>query len=237
MDMRDHRRNGGKHELQPAREQVVERVRALVRNVQGFDAQVLHQHEARQMRRSAHARGAVVEVGRTRFGIGEEFIEGVGRHRRVDHQHIGHVGNLHDGNEVLERVVTHLLVKRLIDRDGAYRVDDQRIAVGRGAHHRLGADIAAAARAVLDDERLPQLFSELLRDAARQQIGGAARGEGDDDLHGLGGVGRGLCLAGERHEAGQCQAGAQRAARGAQGREANAGGVRGCGFHGFVSLL
>ena len=59
----------------------------------------------------------------------------------------------------------------------------QRVAVRRRAHDRLGADIAAGARPVLDDEWLAEPLRQPLADQARDDVGAAAGGKADDDAH------------------------------------------------------
>ncbi|MPN37740.1 hypothetical protein SDC9_185261 [bioreactor metagenome] len=93
---------------------------------------------------------------------------------------------MHDGHQIHERVVRHALVQALVHRDGTYGIHDQRVAIGRGAHHGFGADVATATGLVVDDERLAQLVAQLLRHGACQQIGRATSGEGDHDLDGFG---------------------------------------------------
>ena len=55
------------------------------------------------------------------------------------------------------------------------------MAIGLRASRSGRADIAAGARLVVDDDGLVPAFAQLLADDARQHIGPAARGEGDDD--------------------------------------------------------
>ena len=57
------------------------------------------------------------------------------------------------------------------------------VAVGAAMRRRLGADVVAAAGAVLDRERLAELVGQPLRDQAGGEIGGAAGRGGDDDAH------------------------------------------------------
>ena len=60
---------------------------------------------------------------------------------------------------------------------------EQRVAVGGRAHDRLGADIAAGARPVLDDELLAEPLRQPLADQARDDVVRAAGGKADDDAH------------------------------------------------------
>jgi hypothetical protein len=58
------------------------------------------------------------------------------------------------------------------------------IVVRRRIHDRLGADIAAGAGPVLDDEVLPEPPREPLTDQARRDVDPAARGKTDNDADG-----------------------------------------------------
>ena len=59
---------------------------------------------------------------------------------------------------------------------------------GADLHAVLVADRAAAARAILHDDLLPEELDQPLRHEARDEIGPAARGTGDDDADGLRGI-------------------------------------------------
>src|SRR5262245_40310451 len=69
-----------------------------------------------------------------------------------------------------------LLVERWIGRE-ADAYDQQRVAVGLGAHHREGADIGIGAGTVDDDERLTEAFRKAVADKACKELGPAAGGE------------------------------------------------------------
>jgi len=60
---------------------------------------------------------------------------------------------------------------------------EQRVAVGRGTHDGLGADIAAATRTVVDNEWLAQSFRQPLAYDPGEDIGPAASGERHDQMH------------------------------------------------------
>ena len=64
----------------------------------------------------------------------------------------------------------------------------QRVAVGLGARGVHGGDRAAAARRVLDEERLAEGALQLVGDGAADQVEAAAGLRGNDDPHRLGGV-------------------------------------------------
>ena len=75
-----------------------------------------------------------------------------------------------------------LLVERRVDGVGrGYR--EQRVAVGRRAHHRLGADIAAGAGLIFDDEGLAEPLGEELAHQPHDDVLRAAGGKADDQVH------------------------------------------------------
>src|SRR5262249_34783780 len=61
------------------------------------------------------------------------------------------------------------------------RLHHQRVAVGLRGEHRLRADDAARARAVLHQHRLPEGVAQVLGDDAAGDVGARARRERDDD--------------------------------------------------------
>src|SRR5215469_7596667 len=75
-----------------------------------------------------------------------------------------------------------LVVERRVDR--LCRTDnEQRVAVRRCAHDRLGADVSASARPVVDDKLLAETLRQPLTDQARRDVTCAARGKADNDAH------------------------------------------------------
>jgi hypothetical protein len=74
------------------------------------------------------------------------------------------------------------VIERGIGRDRR-RHHEERIAVRRRPHDHFGADIAAGARPVLDDELLAEPLRQPLPDQARQNVGRAAGGEADNQVH------------------------------------------------------
>ena len=59
----------------------------------------------------------------------------------------------------------------------------QRIAIRGRPRDRLGADVAAGAGAVLDDELLAEAVRQPLTHQARLDVGRPAGGKADDDAH------------------------------------------------------
>src|SRR5437899_1788759 len=84
------------------------------------------------------------------------------------YEHVWHISDLHDRNQIGYGVVTQPLLQRRFPRDRANLVDYQGIAVRRGPHDELGAYIPPGARFVLDHERLLQSLRELLSNASRK---------------------------------------------------------------------
>ena len=75
----------------------------------------------------------------------------------MDHERDRAGRNLDDRRETLLRVVRQALEEAGVhdERVGGH---EQGVAVGRGAGDLLGADVAAGARLVLDDDGCPQRF-------------------------------------------------------------------------------
>jgi hypothetical protein len=72
-------------------------------------------------------------------------------------QHVRHRGDAGDRGEVLHRVVGAVLDQALVGSVGLVGAEHQHMAVGLGARHRVGADDARAAGAVLDHDRLTEI--------------------------------------------------------------------------------
>ncbi|MNQ81412.1 hypothetical protein D3C85_964340 [compost metagenome] len=139
------------------------------------------------MRRRAIARRGVAQLVRVLSGVGDQLLHVVGGHRRVHHQDVGQVADTDDGREAGFRVVALLLVQADIDGQRAGGAEQDGVAVGLGVGHVLGADVAAGAAAVLDDDVLLERLSEFFGQAARQGVGGAARRKGHDQRDGANG--------------------------------------------------
>ena len=164
-----------------AREHAVHRqVHTLVRHVDqpGAGAQV--EELAREVVRGAEAARAEVELARIGARVGDELGQRAGRYRGMRHHDVRHLRHQRDGREVLDRIVVQLGVQRRADRERR-RDQHDRVAVRRRARRRLRADVAAGAAAVLGHHRLPERSREAVRDQAAEEIGAAARREGQDE--------------------------------------------------------
>jgi len=81
------------------------------------------------------------------------------------------------GREILDRIVGQAGAETHRDRVRARGGKADGVAVRRRLGDRIGADIAAGARAVLDDNLLPEALAELLPHDARDDVGaGAGKG-------------------------------------------------------------
>ncbi len=110
------------------------------------------------------------------LGVGDELGDRLGRNRWIDHHDVGHAHDARDRRDVGNEIEIELVVERCVDRVRRSH-QQQRIAVRRRAHDRLGPDIAAGARPVLDDEWLAEPLRQPLTDEARDDVGRAAGGE------------------------------------------------------------
>jgi len=96
--------------------------------------------------------------------------------------------DLRDRREIRQRVERDLREHVRVDHHRAVEAEQQRVAVGRGLRHLLGADVAARAGAVLDDHLLAEADAERLGHHARAVVGDAAGGERHHDAHRLRGI-------------------------------------------------
>jgi hypothetical protein len=100
----------------------------------------------------------------------------------MHYHHARHADNAGDRSNIANKIVIELIVQRRVDRVVAAG-HEQRIAVRRCAHDRLGADIAAGSRSVLDDEWLAEALRQPLSHQARDGVGRTASGEWRDQTH------------------------------------------------------
>ena len=147
----------------------------------GVALQKLH----RQMRGAAAADRAVGKLSRLAPRMLDKRLEVGQAERRLDDEHLRRGREQRNRREVALGVVAKPLVEVLVDRHRAVSRYEQRVAVRRRLRHRVGADIAAGAAAVLDDERLTESLLQPLRKRAADDVRGRARRVRNDDPHGL----------------------------------------------------
>src|SRR5262245_42692298 len=94
----------------------------------------------------------------------------------------GHAHNARNRRNVAHEIEIELVVKCRCDRAGRARQQD-RVAVGGRAYDRLGTDIAAGTRPILDHERLAEPLRKPLPHQAREDVIRTAGSKADDDAH------------------------------------------------------
>ena len=145
----------------------------------------------RQVQIAADTGRAVVDLAGLRLGRGDVVRQRLHRLRRMHHQHVRHRDHLRDRREIAQHVIGQLLVDQMIDRDRA-GAEQQRVAVGRRAHHGVDAERVAGAAAVLDIELLAQHLAQVLRDTCARVVSAVPPGAvGTRILTGL--FGQGAC--------------------------------------------
>jgi len=89
------------------------------------------------------------------LGIGDELGNCSSWHRWTHHHDEGLAVDARHRRDVADEIEIQLIVKRRVDR--CCRADlKERVAIRWRTHDRLGRDIAARARPILDDERLTE---------------------------------------------------------------------------------
>ncbi len=182
------RRQGGKGDLGIPGDGRVDRLRGAGEgDVHDVEAEFLLEQFARQMRRRADAGSGetvFVRVGLDQF---DQLFDALRRHRRIDRDDVGRIGDHGDRREILDRVVGDLGVQAHIDHEaGAHH--GERVAVGRRLRHFGVGDIAAGAGFVIDVELLAKGGRQFLPDDTGDHIGGSAGGEADQQPHRMIGI-------------------------------------------------
>src|SRR6516225_5189089 len=98
------------------------------------------------------------------------------------HDDIGRPHDACDRRDVADEIEIELVVERRIDCVESTD-QEQRVAVGRGTHDRLGGDVAAGSRTVVDDERLTEPLRKPLTYQARRDVRTASGREANNDAH------------------------------------------------------
>ena len=147
---------------------------ALVGHMRDLDAGADLEQLHRQMEIAADSGRAIVDLAGRGLRRGDVVRQRLHRLRRMHHQHVRHRHHLRHRRQIAQHVIGQVLVDEVIDGDRA-GAEQQRVAVGRRAHHRIDAERVARAAAVLDVELLAQDLAEVQREHARRRVGGAAR--------------------------------------------------------------
>ncbi|MNV47178.1 hypothetical protein D3C71_1390370 [compost metagenome] len=162
------------------------------------------------MRCGARPKGAVHQPALAALLLGQRggFLHRVRRQPVLRQQHHRRHGDDADVLEATQRVVGQRRFQRRQHRVRGAARQQQGVAVGLCARHRVGADHRGRAGAVLDNDGLAQAARQLVGQEPRHRICGAAGREGHNDLDRLLGVGGvGLARIGgdgkvERHHGG-----------------------------------
>ena len=176
-------RRGVDHDLHLSADQIGERRRrAAIGHLHHLDpGHHLEQLGGDVLRRADAGRG-ITDLAGIGFDIGDQLGNRLHRNRRIDLHHQRHAHDAGDRGDVADEIEIEILVQRGVD--GIRRGHrEQRVAVGRRAHHRLGADIAAGARLVFDDEGLAEPLGEPLAHQPHDDVLRAAGGKADDQVH------------------------------------------------------
>jgi hypothetical protein len=161
---------------------------AAIWNVRKLDPRHHLKQLAAEMAGRADAAGTHVDLAWVGLGERDELRRGLRRHRRMNHHQTRRGHRIHDRDEVVHEDVVQVLIERIVD--GVDRVrHEQRVTVGRRMRRHLGADIVAAARPVLDKERLAELVAEILRHQPPDDVGGATGRSCDQDADWPRGIG------------------------------------------------
>ena len=87
--------------------------------------------------------------------MGDELGKGFGRNRQIDDHDFGRAQDACDWRHVADEIEAELVVERCVDR-ARHADEEDGVAVRRRADHRLGTEIVAGARPVLDHELLAE---------------------------------------------------------------------------------
>jgi hypothetical protein len=101
---------------------------------------------------------------------------------RPDRDHLGAGAQVGHRHELLVRVEGELLQHRREQQHRGGR-EQHGIPIARRGSDQTGADGAAGARPILDDEALPELVCEMLGAESRHHVGVAAGGQRHDHGH------------------------------------------------------
>ncbi len=199
-DMFEDRRNGREGEVHLAGEQIDHRrPSAAIGNVVDLDLRDLPKLLAGEMDRGAQSGRRKGHLAGLLPGERDQFLGALGRHVRMHHQQQRRHREQRHGGEILPGVVRQLAGEQAgIDHERAVDHADG-VAVRRRRRDRLRADLARAAAAIVDHERLPERAFEMRLHQPRQDVGRAARRIRHDHAH------RALRIILRRRDARECR--------------------------------
>ena len=134
------------------------------------------------MLKTAGTDGREIDLAWIGLCVGNEFGDGFYRKILIDLHHHRRAHHACDRRQVFLRVETQLAgIERLVDGDRRRRVE-QGIAICRRPYDEFAGEIAAGARAVVDDDRLAEPLRQPLPEQAGIDVGGRAGCETGDDV-------------------------------------------------------
>src|SRR6516225_8898107 len=156
--------------------------RAAIRHVHEVDAGHHFEQFNENMVSGTDAARPHVDLAGIDFGIGDELGNRVDRHRRIHLYGEGVTRNAGNRRDVADEIEIELVVERCVTR--IWKTSQQkRIAVRGCIHDRLGGDIGASTRPVLDHEWLAKPRRQPLSYQACHDVGATSGGKSDNDAH------------------------------------------------------
>ena len=123
---------------------------------------------------------AHVDLAGIGLGIADELRNRLGRQHGIDRHDERHALDAGDRRDIAHENKIEVVVERRVDR--RRRADEEkRVTVGGRMGDRIGADVGAGARPVLDNELLAEALRQPLADQTRDDVEGAAGRNADDD--------------------------------------------------------
>src|SRR2546423_3641435 len=184
--VRQHAGNDCEHGLDVAGELVGNRRRkAAVGYMDDEELRFALQKLHGEMRGAPAADRSIRELPGMRTRIGDEALEVADIELRHHDQHLRRRSEERDRREILVRVVGQILVEMLCRRDRPINAHEQRVAVGRRLGRGLGADVAARAAAVIDDEGLAERLVQPGGERAADDVGSRSWRKRDDHAYGF----------------------------------------------------
>ena len=185
----EHRRVGEHHIRFIGHHRDHRRAGAFIGYRRDVDARAQTKQLHRQRARRARAGQRPAQLAGIGLGVSRDILHAIERNAAARGQHIGHVGELGDGDEILHRIKRHFHQTH-IHRHHRHRRHQQRVTIGVGLGHDLTRDHAARAAAIVIQNMLPDAVGKLARHWPRHHVGAAAGREGDHPADGFVGVGR-----------------------------------------------
>src|SRR5262245_16466365 len=108
-------------------------------------------------------------LARISLGVGDELGNCLHWYRWMDFHDKRRTGDAGDGGNITDEIEIKLIVEGRVDRV-AGEDQKERMAVRLRPHDRLGANIAARARSIVDYESLAEPLRELLSDQTSHSI-------------------------------------------------------------------